>query len=189
MTAAATGSGYDWFIVASYFASAFTAVAFFMRAIVPLRLAAIAANLGFLLYGIGTGNPATVILHLGLLPLNVVRIVQHTRLVRRVRDAIEGEPNIEKLLPLMKRNRMAKGTEIFRKGDWAEEMYFLSEGRVEFPEVRASIGSGKLFGEIALFLQDRARTASAVCAEDCVVYSLTEAKVLELAVVDPFLLL
>jgi CRP/FNR family cyclic AMP-dependent transcriptional regulator len=175
----------DWITVSSYVASALVFVAFFMQAIIPLRSFAIASNIFFIVYALGAGNHAILILHTALFPLNILRVVQHIRLIRRVREAAEGDPEIEKLLPLMAHRTFPEGTVLFNKGDLAEEMYFLSKGRVLFPEFGVEIETGTLFGEIALFLNDRGRTASAVCAEPCEVFALSHDQVLKLVLHDP----
>lgn len=175
----------DWITVSSYVASALVFAAFFMKAIIPIRSFAIASNIFFVVYGLGAGNLAILILHTALFPLNILRMVQHFRLTQRVREAAEGDPEIEKLLPLMAHRKIPEGTVLFNKGDWAEEMYFLSKGKVLFPELNKEIEQGTLFGEIALFLNNRGRTASAVCIEPCEVYALSHDQVLKLALHDP----
>ena len=174
-----------WLTAASYLAPLLVFAAFFMKAIIPLRGVAITSNVAFIIYALGSGSIPVLVLHLSLLPLNTIRIVQHIRLVRRVRDVVEGEPNIEKLLPFMERRKLAKGAVIFNKGDQAEALYFLSQGRVLFKEIDVTIEPGAIFGEIALFLDDRARTASAICLDACELYALSIDKVQELAVLDP----
>jgi len=174
----------DWITLSSYIASALVFAAFFMKAIIPLRSFAIASNIFFIVYALGDGNHAILILHAALFPLNIIRMFQHVRLARNVREAAEGDPQIEKLLPFMVHREIADGTVLFNKGDWAEEMYFLTKGRVRFPEFGKEIGPGTLFGEIALFLNDRGRTASAVCIEPCEVYALSHDQVLKLVLHD-----
>ena len=85
----------------------------------------------------------------------------------------------------MERRKLARDAVIFRKGDRAEALYFLSRGRVLFKEIGVTIAPGAIFGEIALFLDDRGRTASAVCLDACEVHALSIDKVQELAVLDP----
>ena len=80
----------NWIEYSSYLASVLVFVAFFMKSIVPLRLIAMASNIAFVSYAAGAGIMPILILHGALLPLNVVRIVQHLKLVRRVRDAAEN---------------------------------------------------------------------------------------------------
>jgi len=61
--------------VAGYIASALVFAAFYMKDMVPLRVAAICSNVAFLVYG-GVMHLAPVIaLHALLLPLNVWRLI------------------------------------------------------------------------------------------------------------------
>ena len=59
-------------------------------------------------------------------------------------------------------NRCA-GTLLFRRGDPADAIYYLEEGRIDLPEVGASLDAGDIFGEIGVFAEGRRRTASAYC--------------------------
>ena len=105
--------------------------------------------------------------------------------VRRVRDAATGAPDIRKILPLMQMQTYGAGDVIFRKGDPGRSLRYLAEGRVRFDEVGVEIGEGTVFGEIALFLDTQSRTATATCLTDCTVYRLSKEKVIELTVLDP----
>jgi CRP/FNR family cyclic AMP-dependent transcriptional regulator len=171
--------------VASYVASLLVFIAFFMKAILPLRIVAIASNLAFIVYALGAGLVPAFVLHTCLLPLNALRIVQHLRLLRRVRAASEGVPDFDRVLPLMEREDYAAGDVIFRLGDPGRSMRYLEKGRVRFDEVGAEIGSGEIFGEIAMFLDKQTRTATATCLTDCTVYRLSKDKVIELTVLEP----
>jgi CRP/FNR family cyclic AMP-dependent transcriptional regulator len=175
----------DWIDAALYLASVLVFVAFFMKAIVPLRVVAIGSNIAFIGYAIGTWNIPILVLHIALLPLNITRTVQHLKLARAVRRAVEDDIHVESLLPIMKRKTYQKGTVLFSMGDQADAMYFLVSGKVRFPEIDVTIGPGNLFGEMALFLKQRGRTSSAVCVETCELCTLSDARVKELAVLDP----
>lgn len=70
------------------------------------------------------------------------------------REWIEPDMTIE--------NRCA-GTLLFRRGDPADAIYYLEEGRIDLPEVEAFLEAGDLFGEIGVFAEDGRRTASAYC--------------------------
>lgn len=61
---------------AGWLAAGLTLVSFSMRTMIGLRLAAIAANLCFILYGIGNGLLPVAALHILLLPCNVLRLVE-----------------------------------------------------------------------------------------------------------------
>ena len=68
---------------------------------------------------------------------------------------------------------MPKDHVIFRKGDAADAIYFLSAGRVRFEEIGVEVGKGTLFGEIGIFTIDQIRTATAVCLEPCSILLIT----------------
>jgi len=156
-----------WIEATSYIGSALIFLAFFMRAIVPLRLAAIGSNVFFIIYAAYTGLIPILVLDLALLPLNIWRIIEYRRLERQVREASQGTPDIAKAVPFMKATEAAAGDTLFEKGDAANQLYYLEEGRVRLEEVGVEIGPGALLGEIALFLEDAGRTATATCITDC----------------------
>ena len=79
-----------------------------------------------------------------------------TRLTRRVHAATNNTDRSGIWLrPYMKSSKRKAGDVLFRKGDEAEHLYILVEGRVDFPEVNASIKPGEIFGEIAFFSPER----------------------------------
>jgi hypothetical protein len=61
--------------VAGYTASALVVVTFYMKDMVPLRIAALCSNIAFLVYGIGLGLGPVVVLHGTLIPLNAWRLL------------------------------------------------------------------------------------------------------------------
>ena len=66
--------------VCGYIASALVLAAFYMKDIIPLRLAALASNLAFIAYGLAFGLTPIWLLHALLLPLNGYRLVEAARL-------------------------------------------------------------------------------------------------------------
>lgn len=62
--------------VIGWLAAGLTLLAFSTRSIVPLRLAAMAANVCFIVYGVLASLPPVVALHLLLLPCNALRLWQ-----------------------------------------------------------------------------------------------------------------
>lgn len=176
-----------WTEMALWLASALVFAAFFMKAILPLRAIAIASNVAFIVYGIAAENTPILVLHVALLPLNALRIFQHLRLIRTVRSALENEPQIEKLIPLMSRRDLPRGTVIFKRGDRAETIYLLSDGEILFTELGVTLGPQMIFGEVGPFLVDKRRTGTAVCKTDCVVYALSEARLEDVVIKEPAL--
>lgn len=59
-----------------YLASALVLATFYMKAMTPLRLVAIASNVAFMGYGYLTGMIPIIVLHAALLPLNAWRLWQ-----------------------------------------------------------------------------------------------------------------
>lgn len=61
------------------------------------------------------------------------------------------------------------GAVLFRQGEAGEKAYYIEDGRVSIvrgDETIAVLGAGDIVGEMAL-IDDRPRTATAVCAADC----------------------
>jgi CRP/FNR family transcriptional regulator, cyclic AMP receptor protein len=59
-----------------YVASALVVLTFYMNDMVSLRVAALASNCAFLVYGVGFNLGPVIVLHGILLPLNVWRLAQ-----------------------------------------------------------------------------------------------------------------
>ncbi|MCA3266709.1 MAG: cyclic nucleotide-binding domain-containing protein [Azospirillum sp.] len=162
----------DWQHAAGFIAAGLVFSSFCMKTMIPLRSAALASNVAFLAYSVPLGLWPIAILHGALLPLNLARLLELRRLVRRLRDARVGDFDITALLPLMKRESFPAGHAIFRRGDPAEKAYYLHSGRIDLPEFGAVLYAGAFFGEVGLFTPDNARTATAVCATPVELYSI-----------------
>lgn len=72
-------------------AAAATMLAFSMRAMIPLRIAALVANLCFIGYGTMAGLVPVIVLHLALLPCNLARLAQDARLSGMGRNIALGQ--------------------------------------------------------------------------------------------------
>src|SRR5437667_7171098 len=112
-----------------------------MKTMIPLRLVALSSNVAFISYGLlglkygifGRLYPILV-LHSALLPLNLVRLRQIRRLITRVGRASSSEA-FASLVPYMSSERHRQGETLFSKGDPADKLYLLEDGRVRFPEL------------------------------------------------------
>jgi hypothetical protein len=161
-------------------------VSFFMKTIIPLRIVALASNLGFIVFGVMTKSWPVLLLHCALLPINLTRAIQMVRLTRQVRLASTGsQPSEVWLRPYMKTKRFAKGDVLFRKGDPATLIYFIAEGRIEFTEIGIVLEPGHIFGEIAFFTPARKRLLTARCLEKCTVLSVGEETLMQLYFQNP----
>ena len=161
--------------VSGLIAGALIVVSSFVRTMIPLRWLAVASNLGFVVYGALHPSLPLLFLHATLLPINIFRAREMVRLTRRVRAAAKASDlSGIWLRPYMKSKQWKKGAVLFRKGDLADQLYFLAEGRIEFVEIGTFMEPGRIFGEIAFFAPDRRRTLTARCAETCKVLTIDQ---------------
>ena len=179
--------------VIAWIASLCVFMAFFMKTMVKLRLIAIASNIVFITYGLAglvIGDIfwsvlPILVLHIALLPINILRLRQERRLVNRIRVAGDDEDVIHGLIPYMKKVDGSEGKVLFKQGDLAEHIYYLQQGKIEIPEFYKQIGDGTIFGEIGVFIPNTVRTAGAICTVDCVIYRIHKDKVLQLFYQNP----
>ena len=173
-------------IVAGFMAGALIVVSSFVRTMIPLRWLAVGSNVGFVVYGALHPSMPMLLLHAILLPINIFRAREMGRLARRVRAAARAaDLSGIWLKPYMRARQCRAGTILFRKGDPADRLYFLAEGRIEFVEIGAIMEPGRIFGEVALFSPERKRTLTARCIDKCKVLSIDEASVEQLYFQNP----
>ena len=161
--------------VSGLIAGALIVISSFLRTMIPLRWLAVASNVGFVLYGALHPSLPMLLLHATLLPINIFRAREMVRLTKRVCAAARASDlSGIWLRPYMKSKQLKKGAVLFRKGDLADQLYFLAEGRIEFVEIGTFMEPGRIFGEIAFFAPDRRRTLTARCAEKCKVLTIDQ---------------
>jgi CRP/FNR family cyclic AMP-dependent transcriptional regulator len=167
-------------------ASLFNIAGTFVKTMIPLRWMAVGSNFGFMVYGALFPSLPMLVLHALLLPINSIRALEMMRLVRRVRRAASDKTNAGFWLrPYMTRRRLKAGEVIFRKGDKADRLYLLAEGKIELVEIGATLTPGGIFGEIAFFHPDKVRTLTARCLEPCQLLSIDESGMRQLYYQNP----
>lgn len=171
--------------LAGWGAAAFTLLAYSMKTMLPLRVAGIGANLLFILYGFAEGIVPVLLLHALLLPFNLYRLIEILRLTRQAQEARRGHHPLAWLRGLVTSRRYEAGAFIFRKGDPADNLYFLESGMVRLVETGALLPEGELFGEIAFFTEARERTLSARCEGPCRIAALDEKTFMRLYYQNP----
>ncbi|MBR0869185.1 cyclic nucleotide-binding domain-containing protein [Bradyrhizobium tropiciagri] len=149
-----------------YLASALVLLTFCMSTMLSLRAVAICSNLAFISYGLVAGIYPVLLLHIILLPLNVVMLVQMASLLRKAKRAAATDLSPNWLQPFMRAKHLKAGETIFRKGDHADLLYMVVSGEVSLPEIDRRLRAGDLFGEIGLFSVERRRTQTALAATD-----------------------
>jgi len=173
-------------LLAAAAAAASIIVGTFVKTMIPLRCLAVGGNLGFLIYGALHPALIMVLLHGVLLPINIWRTAEMVRLTRRVSAAAaESDLSGVWLKPYMRSQKFKAGHVLFRKGDTAEDLYFLADGRIEFVEIGEPMEPGRLFGEIAFFAPDKRRSLTARCVTDCNVLRIDESTFKQLYFQNP----
>lgn len=146
----------------------------YFKRMIPLRAAAMGANVLGILLGVFTGSLPTLTKHSINLPLNFTRLREMRRLIATVKDASDSNDlNMEWLKPFMYPEDVDPSGVIFSKGDVADRAYVLIDGTVEIVEHGARLGPGAIFGEMALFTRAGKRTATAKCLTEVSLLSIT----------------
>lgn len=156
-----------------------------MRTMVPLRVTGIISDVFFIGYGVLSGTVTTLMLYLLLLPINIFRLGQMLKLVKRARLAAQGDLSMDWLKPFMTRRKYGKGDVLFRKGDRANEMFFTVTGKFLVTELGIELPPGRLVGELGFLSPDNRRTQSLECTEDGQVLTITYDRLLEIYFQNP----
>lgn len=158
---------------------------FFMKSMLPLRALAVASNVAFLSYAYLEGHIPLLLMHGALLPLNVRRILEIKTLIRQMKEAKEDDPMASWLVPFMTKRPFSQGDVLFHKGDPANEIIYLKEGRVQLGDHGLEIGPGSILGEIGVFSRDKARTQTVTCLTDGKLLGMTEEMIYQLYYQNP----
>jgi CRP-like cAMP-binding protein len=150
---------------------------------IPLRVIAIISNILFSLFGLWAHIYPVMLLHLILFPVNIVRLVQIRYVVRGISQS--ADLSMESILPFMAHRRVRAGETLMRKGEQADRLFYLFHGQIEVVEVRKTLSSGTVIGEIGVFARHQQRVATVVCLTDCELYELSASKAKELYYQDP----
>jgi hypothetical protein len=156
-----------------------------MRTMVPLRVTGIISDVFFIGYGVLSGTVTTLMLYILLLPINIFRLAQMLKLVKRARIAAQGDLSMDWLKPFMTRRQYRKGDVLFRKGDRANEMFFTVTGKFLVTELGIELPPGRLVGELGFLSPDNRRTQSLECTEDGQVLAITYDRLLEIYFQNP----
>ena len=168
-----------------YAAAACVFVTFYMKTMVPLRVAGIVSNFLFIGYGYAVDAYPVLILHLVLLPLNIVRLRQMLRLIKQIEEATRDDMNLNWVKPFSSTQAAAVGDVLFRRGDPANEMYFIVSGRFRVRELSVDLEAGEVFGELGFLNAGQARTATVECLASGELLRISYDHVMQLYVQDP----
>ena len=171
--------------VIGYVAALLVFVTFWMKTMVALRTLGIASNLFFIGYGYLAAAYPPLVLHILLLPLNLIRLRQMLQLSQQVQEAAAGNLNMDWLKPFTSRKHMRAGDVLFRKGDIADRMFFVVSGCCRLLESGIDITPGAVVGELAFLSPDKARTQTMQCVETGELLEITYGQVRQLYFQNP----
>jgi CRP/FNR family transcriptional regulator, cyclic AMP receptor protein len=168
-----------------YLGALLTLATFSMKTMRHLRVVGIISNLAFITYG-ALGNVYPVLLlHLTLLPLNVLRLRQLLQLTRQIEEASTGRLSLEWLKPFSRRKIVQAGEILFRRGDAASEVLFVLDGRFRAVEADVALEQGEVIGELGLITKGHTRTQTIVCERDGSLLLLTYDEVRQMYYQNP----
>ena len=104
--------------VFGYAAAVVTFATYSMKTMIPLRISGIVANILFITFVYLDGIYPTLVLHAILLPVNSVRLYQMLQLVQRVREAAQGDLDMNWLKPFMSSRQVHRGENSFAKASF-----------------------------------------------------------------------
>jgi CRP/FNR family transcriptional regulator, cyclic AMP receptor protein len=175
----------DWIEATGYLAALITLATFYMKTMIPLRVAGIASNFVWIAYGAMAGVYPPLVLHVLLLPLNIVRLQQMITLVSRVRAVTQEDPSMAWLKPFMQERRARAGEVLFSKDDPAGEMFFTITGRYVLRETGIELGGGALVGELGLLSPGQKRTQTLECVTEGRLLAISYDKLKQLFIQNP----
>lgn len=176
---------FSWRMLPGYLGALLIVASFLVRTMIPLRALSAGSNGCIVLYAYFDAEYPTLALNAALLPLNILRLVQMMKLVRRVRSAAGGDHTMDWLKPYMVRRQCGRGHFLFRKGDVADTMYYIASGSFLIPELGIPKVAGEFVGELGLLAPDGRRTQSLECVEKATVLAIRYDQVHELFFQNP----
>ncbi|MDE2361766.1 MAG: cyclic nucleotide-binding domain-containing protein [Hyphomicrobiales bacterium] len=152
---------------------------------IPLRIAAVIANLLLAAYFFLRGVYPQCALNLALLPVNLYRLREMLGLVKAVRTASREDFDFDWLRPFMKPLKLQPGEYLYAIGEQATEAYVVVSGAILIPERDATLKQGALFGEFGMYSVDNRRTASARAIGEAELLKISYSDILQLSAQNP----
>ena len=160
-------------------------ITFWMKTMVPLRYLGIGSNIFFIAYGYLASAYPPLVLHVLLLPLNIIRLREMRSLIKQVETAASGDLNMAWIKPFTSSRLMNKDEFIFSKGETADALFFVVSGRCRLIESGIDIAPGAVVGEFALISPDKTRTQTLQCTEAGKLLEITYGQVEQLYYQNP----
>lgn len=145
------------------FGAIFFVATVLMRTIVPLRASAIISNVFFIGYAVLANSITAFFIYVLLLPINIVRLRQMIKLVKKARASAKDDLSMDWLKPFMRRRKYSKNDLLFCKGEPANEMFFIVTGKFLMKEIGIELSAGRMMGELGFLSPGNRRTQTVEC--------------------------
>lgn len=143
-----------------------------VQTMVPLRITGIAHNILSILVGYLAGIYPYVAQHAILLPINAYRLHEMRKLIRQVKTASTGDHAMDWVKPFTTQRDVKAGETVFRRGDVAQELFFVVSGVLRLRELNLDVAPGAVVGELGFLAPEGKRTQTLDCLEDGVVLTI-----------------
>lgn len=177
--------GAFWREAPGYFGALLIVASFLTRTMIPLRALSAGSNLCLAFYAYADAQYPMLALNAALLPLNMLRLAQMLKLVRRVRAASGGDRAMGWLKPYMRRKHCRRGQRLIAKGEVADRLYYIASGAFQIPDLGIRLLPGEFVGELGLLSPKRLRTQTVECVDEGDVLSIGYDQVHELFFQNP----
>lgn len=167
------------------FGAIFFVATVLMRTIVPLRASAIISNVFFIGYAVLANSITAFFIYVLLLPINIVRLRQMIKLVKKARASAKDDLSMDWLKPFMRRRKYSNNDLLFCKGAPANEMFFIVTGKFLMKEIGIELSAGRMMGELGFLSPGNRRTQTVECIENGEVLTISYDKLLEVYFQNP----
>jgi CRP-like cAMP-binding protein len=120
------------------------------------------------------------------MPLNIWRLIEVRRLIRKVRASTQSGMNAPELIvPYMQQIKRNKGEQVFVKGESADCVYYLFQGSARLTGKNIVVPAGQMLGVMGIFSSEHLRTDTAVCMTDVELGVISKDRILGLFYENP----
>lgn len=137
-----------------------------MRTMIHLRGVGIISSIFQIVFAVSVGITPMLIQHGIILPINVYRLYEQIRLVRKVREASDKDLSMDWLVPFMTKRSVRAGQILFHKGQVADQMFMVISGRLRLTEIAEDVLPGSIVGELGMLAPNGQRTQTLECIEN-----------------------
>ena len=175
----------DYVEIIGFAGAALMVMTLAMRTMISLRVTGIVSSIVQIVFASLAGIWPMLIQHGILLPMNMYRLFEQIRLISRLKVASSGDLSMSWLMPYMHRRNVEAGHILFNKGDAADEMYIVVEGKLRLHEIGADVLPGAVVGELGLLAPNQQRTQTLECVEDAEVMEISYERIKRLYFENP----